>query len=534
MDPLERQQQMLRVLSEPGRFPHPAPTVERIETHISTVLLAGDHAYKIKKPLNLGFLDFSTLEKRRACCAAELEINRALAPGIYRDVMTIRGTRDDPHLGGAGPVLDYAVHMQRFDPEQQLDRLLARDQLPLDAMDELAAKVAHFHESAPPADQESGYGAPDRALAPMLANFEVLERYADRFNEGPRRLAALESWTRETGARLAPVLHERRERGFIRACHGDMHLGNMVYVDAEGSGRRLVIFDGIEFSPELRWIDVMSEVAFLTMDLHARNAPAHAHRFLNLYLERRGDFDGLEVLAFYQVYRALVRAKVHAIHAAEPGLSGAERASCEAEVDHYLALATRLCARGQPGLVLMHGVSGSGKTHISTEILQRLGGIRLRTDVERKRMIGLAPDARPTREQEAALYGPKGIERVYDWLLQQTEALLRQGRRVIVDGTFLTRERRRPFQALARKLEVPGAVVVCTADPDILRRRLTARTQSDVDASDAGIAVMRRQLGQVEAPGADETRVVSDPARPFDWGLLETILDAGSDDAASM
>jgi uncharacterized protein len=524
MDSLERQQQMLHALSDPGRFPHPAPTVERIETHISTVLLAGDHAYKIKKPLNLGFLDFSTLEKRRACCSAELEINRTLAPGIYLDVLTIRGTRDDPHFGGSGPVLDYAVHMQRFDPEQQLDRLLARNQLPLTAMDELATKVAHFHETAPWADRESGHGTPDAVLAPMLANFEALSRHADRFSDGPRRLAALESWTRETGARLAPVLHERRERGLIRACHGDMHLGNMVYVVGADTGRRLVIFDGIEFSPELRWIDVMSEVAFLTMDLHARSASAHAHRFLNLYLECRSDFDGLEVLAFYQVYRALVRAKVHAIHAAEPGLQSSERASYEAEVEHYLALAARLCTPGRPGLVLMHGVSGSGKTHVSAEILQRLGGIRLRTDVERKRMIGLAPDARPTHEQEAALYGAEGIEQVYTWLLRQTEALLRQGQRVIVDATFLTRDRRRPFQELARKLQVPCAVVACAADPDVLRERLAARTLSGVDASDAGIAVMQRQLEQVEAPGADETSVLSHPAQPFDWASLETIL----------
>ena len=526
MDPLETQQQMLRVLSEADRFPHPASGVKRIETHISTVLLAGEHAYKIKKPLNLGFLDFSTLEKRRACCSAELEINQALAPDIYLDVVAIRGTPDDPHFGGSGPVLEYAVHMQRFDPEQQLDRLLAREQLPLTAMDALASKVAHFHEAAPQAGSDSGHGTPDGVLKPMQANFEVLARHAERLSDGPERLHSLESWTREAGARLAPLLRERLGRGFIRACHGDMHLGNMVYADAGGSGRRLVIFDGIEFSPELRWIDVMSEVAFLTMDLHARGAPAHAHRFLNRYLECRGDFDGLEVLAFYQVYRALVRAKVHAIHAAEPGLSAAERAPYDAEVDRYVTLAGRLRTPGQPALVLMHGVSGSGKTHVSTEILQRLGGIRLRTDVERKRMIGLPPDARPTREQEAALYGPEGIEQVYTWLLRQTEALLLRGRRVIVDGTFLTRQRRQPFEDLAQRLATPYAVVACTADPDVLRGRLAARAQSNVDASDAGVAVMQRQRAQVEPPGPGENRVVSEPGQPFDWASLEAILGA--------
>jgi len=525
MNSLENQQRMLRSLSEPERFPHPADRIERIETHISTVLLAGEHAYKIKKPLDLGFLDFSTLEKRRACCSAELDINRVLAPAVYQDVVAIRGTLDDPHFGGSGPVLEYAVHMQRFDPEQQLDRLLARGQLPPLAMDELAAKVARFHETAPRADPKSGHGTPESVLAPMLANFEVLARHADRVSDGPHRLAILESWTRDNGARLAPVLQQRREQGFIRACHGDMHLGNMVYVDAGDDGPSLVIFDGIEFNPELRWIDVMSEVAFLTMDLHARDASSHAHRFLNLYLEYRGDFDGLEVLAFYQVYRALVRAKVHAIHAVEPGLSEAEQAECYAQVENYLNLALKLRAPGRPGLVLMHGVSGSGKTYVSTEILQRIGGIRLRTDIERKRAIGLSPDSRPTPGQEAELYANEGIEQVYALLLRHAETLLLRGHRVIVDGTFLSVARRRPFEQLASELRVPCAVVACTADPDVLRARLASRERSGVDASDADIAVMQRQLSQVEPPGSGESCVQSHPGEPLDWTLLETLLE---------
>ena len=524
MNSLERQQQLLRNLADPARFPHPATTVERVETHISTVLLAGEHAYKIKKPLNLGFLDFSTLESRQRFCAAELEINRALAPGVYLDVATIRGTVDSPRLDGDGPVLEYAVHMRRFDRDQQLDRLLEAGQLPAAAMDELGSMVAGFHETADQASADSGHGTPEEVLAPMLANFEALEPVADAVSGRRDRLQELESWTRETSAQLEPLVRARLNEGYVRACHGDMHLGNMVYVTDERGQRQLAIFDGIEFNPSLRWIDVASEIAFLTMDLHARGAPGHASRVLNAYLERRADFNALSLLPFYQVYRALVRAKVNAIHAAEDALAADQRRECDAEVERYLALASRLRRPGRAGLILMHGISGSGKTFVSTAILERLGAIRLRSDVERKRMIGLMPDARPTPEQKAALYAPEGIAAVYRHLLELAGRLLAEGHRVIVDATFLKREQRRPFQQLAHEHDAGFAIVHCTADADTLRERLVARSQFSGDASDADTSVMERQRAQVEPPGDDEPSVQTGPGNPLRWEALERLV----------
>jgi uncharacterized protein len=530
MDPLERQQQLLRNLSEASRFPHPAASVEHIDTHISTVLLAGEHAYKFKKPLDLGFLDFSSLDSRKRFCAAELEINRALAPGIYLNLATVRGSVEDPRIDadGAndddGSVLEYAVHMRRFDRNRQLDRLLEAGQLPVTAMDELGRTVARFHEGTERAGEDSEHGTPQQVLAPMLANFEALAPSAETLADRRERLQELESWTRKTAQRFHSVIAERRREGFVRACHGDMHLGNMVYVDDEQGRESLAIFDGIEFNPSLRWIDVASEIAFLTMDLHARGAPGHAHRVLNIYLEHREDLGALTLLPFYQVYRALVRAKVNAIHAAESGLDPAEHRRCDAEVKRYLALATRLCHPGSPGLILMHGVSGTGKTFISTEILQQLGAIRLRSDIERKRMIGLAPDARPDSQQEASLYSPEGIRAVYRRLLLQAETLLQQGQTVIVDATFLTREQRRPFQLLAGRLDAGFAIVACTADPDILRERLARRGRKGTDASDAGATVMEAQLSQVEPPGADEPSLLTGPGTPLDWPALQRIV----------
>lgn len=529
MDPLERQQQLLQNLSEPARFPHPAASVEHIDTHISTVLLAGEHAYKFKKPLDLGFLDFSSLDSRKRFCTAELEINRALAPGIYLNLATVRGSLEDPRIdddgtGGDGSVLEYAVHMRRFDRDRQLDRLLEAGRLPVTAMDELGRTVARFHESTERAARDTEHGTPQQVLAPMLANFEALAPSAQPVAERRGRLQELESWTRKTAEHFHSLIDERRRKGFVRACHGDMHLGNMVYVDDEQGRECLAIFDGIEFNPSLRWIDVASEIAFLTMDLHARGAPAHAHRVLNLYLEHREDLGALTLLPFYQVYRALVRAKVNAIHAAEAGLDAAERRHCDAEMERYLTLATRLCHPGRPGLILMHGVSGTGKTFISTEILQQLGAIRLRSDIERKRMIGLAPDARPGAEQEALLYSPEGIHAVYGRLLLQAETLLQQGQTVIVDATFLTRAQRRPFQLLAERLVAGFAIVACTANAEILRKRLAGRSRKGTDASDAGVTVMERQLSQVEPPDADEPALYTGPGDPLDWSALERMI----------
>ncbi|MFO8151978.1 AAA family ATPase [Thioalkalivibrio sp.] len=528
MTALERQRHLLARLAEPSRFPHSAEAVERIETHISTLLLAGEHAYKIKKPLDLGFLDFSTLESRRRCCEAELEINRALAPGIYLDVATIRGTPDDPNIGGEGPVLEYAVHMRRFDRDQELDRLLDSGRLPVSAMDELGAKVAAFHEQADRAPADSEYGTPQAVLAPMLANFEALEPAADAAPGRSGQLHELESWTRQTCARLESLIRSRLANGFVRACHGDMHLGNMVYVRDDQGRKRLAIFDGIEFNASLRWIDVASELAFMTMDLHARGAPAHAHRVLNAYLEWRDDLEALSLLPFYQVYRALVRAKVNAIHAAEAEISDEQRAECDAEVERYLKLASRLRLPGQPGLILMHGISGSGKTWISTAILERLGAIRLRSDVERKRMIGLAPDDRPTPEQQEAMYSPEGIDAVYRHLQGLAGRLLAGGHLVIVDATFMKREQRRPFQDLARDRDAGFAIVHCSADIETLRERLVERRRSSGDASDADIEVMEQQRAAVEPPGEDEPSLHTGPGNPLRWPALEEMLGRGS------
>ncbi len=474
-------------LLSPDAYPHPAPGLRLIETHISWVFLAGEYAYKVKKPVNLGFLDFSTLEKRRFFCEEEIRLNRRLAPEIYLDVASICGSEQAPRVDGQGEVVEWAVEMRAFPADATLDRETDINTVQIDA---IADRVAAFHQTVSPASPESNYGTPDAVRQPIEANFTHL-----RSLRPPREildhLAPTENWSRNEGARLEAAFAQRKAAGFVRECHGDLHLGNIAWADEAP-----IIFDGIEFNPGLRFIDVMSDVGFLAMDLHFRGRHDLAWRFLNRYLENTGDFAGLDVLLYYQVYRAMVRAKVAAIRTSQAGGDGSE---CLA----YLNLANRLMQPPRPALYLMYGVSGSGKTWLSQGMLERLGAIRLRSDVERKRLYGLAP-AQDSRAIVGDIYTPEAGARTLDSLLVQARALLTAGFPVIVDATFLARSWRLPFQELAKTLAVPWRIIAPEVPSEVLRRRVSERMAKGRDASEADLEVLAAQLESGEPLTQDE------------------------------
>jgi aminoglycoside phosphotransferase family enzyme len=310
---------LFAALLDPACYPHPVARVRVIETHISWVLLTGEYAYKIKKPVNLGFVDFTTPGQRRYYCEEELRLNRRLALGLYLEVVSIRGDPGAPRISGEGPVLDYAVKMREFPQDALASRRIAGGDFGAAEIDALAARVAEFHAGAPAAGPEGRFGTPDAVLSAALQNFEQMLPLVKTVTE-VRTLRMLRQWTeREHGARR-DAFERRRGEGFVRECHGDLHLGNITMIDG-----RPVPFDCIEFNDELRWIDVMSEVAFLAMDLEDRGRRDLAWRFLNRYLEATGDYAGIPVLRFYLVYRALVRAKVHLIRSRQPRLLRGEK-----------------------------------------------------------------------------------------------------------------------------------------------------------------------------------------------------------------
>jgi len=470
-----------------------------LETHISYVLLTGTHAYKIKKAVDFGFLDFKTLAARRFFCEEELRLNRRLAPALYLDVVPITGSVGAPVIGGAGPAIEYAVKMREFPQDALASALLDRGELGTGDIDTLAAKVAAFHAAIGVAAAASAFGTPDGILRIAQRNFSEIGRLLATEPECGE-IERLRAWAEREHASRRGTFLRRRRRGFVRECHGDLHLGNIARIDGE-----LVIFDGIEFSEEMRWIDVMSEIAFVVMDLEDRRRVELAHRFLNAYLEGTGDYAGLAVLPFYLAYRALVRAKVALLRTAQAG-RGASASRTESR--GYLRLASRYAEPARPALIITCGLSGCGKTTISQALLEGIGAVRIRSDVERKRMHGILPLERGNAGIAQGLYASAATDTTYDRLRNLARDVLDGGRIAVVDATFLRRSQRESFRGLAAELEVPFVILSFEAKEATLRERVVRRQVEGGDPSDADVAVLAHQIATREPLTAEEAAFV--------------------------
>jgi len=537
---------LIRALRDKQCYPHAVKSVRVIETHISWILLAGKFAYKIKKAVDLGFLDYTGLAARKRYCAEEIRLNQRTAPGLYLDVVSIGGRPDAP-VFGAEHALEYAVRMRRFLAGALLDRCLTRGDLLPRHIDQLSAAIAGFH-AALPRVADASYGTAEMIHAAALQNFEQMRTLLGD-DAGRVLLASSQQATEDEFAACATLFASRRARGFVRECHGDLHLGNIALIDDMP-----IPFDGIEFNPALRWIDVMSEVAFTMMDLLHRGRPDYAWRFLNGYLEATGDYAGVDVLRFYLAYRAAVRAKVSAIRSAQPGITVRAGADALRVCRSYLALAQRCLHESHPALIITHGLPGSGKTTFAQYVAEQMGAIRIRSDVERKRLhglaalessrdtelfvgrvstrhVGLKPDLQDyDRAQAGDIYGAAATERTYMRLLGLARSLLQAGHRVIVDAAFLQQAEREQFRRLAQDLSVPFAITSLHANDAALRQRLDQRQH---DASEADAAVLEK-LRKVQQPLSSEERAwavsfstaqaPNSKANAQNWRKLETIL----------
>jgi uncharacterized protein len=495
---------LVAALRDPAVYPHRVDAVEVIETHISSVLLAGEYAYKLKKPVNLGFVDFSMLARRRHFCDEEVRLNRRSAPTLYLDVVPIARSRTSSSLriGGDGTVIDYAVRMRRFARNARLDQMAELGTLDAALIDQLAKAVAAFHVRCDSAPSNRTFGTPDEIRRWTMANLKELQRLAPDPSQR-QRIERLTRWTEAEFALRAPIFAERRAAGCVRECHGDLHLGNLVLIEG-----RPVPFDCIEFNPQLRFIDVMSDVAFTWMDLIGHGLPHLAWRFLNGYLEATGDYAGLATLRFYAVYRALVRAKVAMIRRSQPGTSASEREIDERACARYLVVAENLTQELRRHMVLTCGVTGSGKTTVSQLLLESLGAVRVRSDVERKRLVGIAVTDHKHIGIDSGLYDATTTRRTYEQLMRTATVIVDVGFPAIVDATFLHHADRQIFRELAERLGAQPTIVVCEAPADTLHARVAARAAHGTDASDATLEVLAHQLAAFEAPGEDEKTIV--------------------------
>ncbi len=488
-------------LGEPAAYPHAAGALRHVQTHISDVFLAGDYAYKVKKPVDLGFVDFTSLDKRRRACEDEVRLNRRLAPDIYLDVVPICSLGQRFFIPAAGAsceaVVDYAVRMARLDDDNRLDRVADQNRLTHAHLAEVADQIAPFHARARRGADIDAHAAVSAIRALVRQNFVQLDEYVGDAEDRSRR-RRLRNWAESFLDTHGAQFAERIAQGRIVEGHGDLHLKNICLHRG-----RIVIFDCVEFSLALRAVDVTNDIAFLTMDLDSRGMHALSVYFLNEYLQRTGDYGGLALFDFYQSHRACVRAKVAAIQKRNTEQPH-ERMQAQQEIRSYLALAQRYTARSRGGLLIMCGLSGSGKSTVARDIAERLGGVVVRSDAVRKQLAGFDVRQAAGADYGRGIYTAAMTTRTYDAMRAHARAILQSGRWAILDATFGRRAQRAAAAELARENNGPVAIVYCVQPDGEIARRLTERARSRNDISDAGADVAIHQRREFEPPTVSE------------------------------
>lgn len=513
------QPELVEHLLRPEAYPHPCRAVRLVETHISWVFLTGDYAYKVKKPVLFSFVDFSTARLRKHYCEEELRCNRAFSPELYLDVVEIvRDVEGRIRVGGTGEVVEHAVKMRQFPQSSALDRLLVAGVLEPGGLSRFGLELATLHAGLPRLE------APDdeldrRILGPVLDNFATL-RATRAGGDRSDILQRLESASKDAFDGKRTAFSRRLAKGFVRECHGDLHLRNLVMIDG-----RVRAFDCLEFNPDLRWIDIASDAAFLIMDCAVRDRVDLAYAFQDGYLAGCGDYVGATLSPFYQAYRSVVRAKVAALEIEGSPKDGKLGAARE-RLDRHLNWAWERLHGPRGRMVLMCGLSGSGKSYVAERLVPRLPAVRIRSDVLRKVAAGLEPLQRSGSSVDAGLYTPSRSQSVYAEMQAIALALAAAGETVIVDATFLERAARKAFRGAAAAAGVPCVVLHCQASEPTMRSRVAAREREGRDASEAGIAVLEAQQSRFEPPTADEETVVVDTETTAVMAQIEGALRA--------
>jgi aminoglycoside phosphotransferase family enzyme/predicted kinase len=504
---------------------HPVAGVVRcIETHVSWVFLTGPYAYKVKKPLRLAFLDYSSVDRRAVYCAEELRLNQRFAPTLYVDVVPIAGAPAAPRVGDTGaPPFEHALRMRQFDPDAELTQLLRRAAVTTDELAAFGARIAESHAGAPRLRPDTAMGQAAAVHRITLDNLDELARAMPDAADGAQRERLRRLVDGEFG-RVRDLLERRRSAGQVRECHGDLHCGNVVRWQGA-----LLAFDALEFDPALRWIDVASDLAFLTMDLATHGHEELRRAALQAWLEASGDFEALAPLPYFEAYRALVRAKVAALRSRQSP-DATDAALMQAR--HYLDGIERRARRGPPLMIVMTGLSGSGKTWMAQRVAGSIGGLVVRSDIERKRLAGLQPLQSSNSPADGGLYTTEFNRLTYARLGDCAAHCVAGREHVVIDAASLRQGERALFMQLARTHGATLRIVHCQAPLAVLRQRLEDRAAAGTDASEATVALLDRQPGYWE-PFSDTERAAVIAVETADASSVSAALQALNDAATS-
>ena len=513
---------VIAALLDPAAYPHPARRVTLIQTHISYVLLAGRHAYKIKKAVDLGFLDYGTLARRRQLCEDEVRLNRRLCPRVYLGVVPIVRTPEGYRVGGEGTAVEYAVAMRRVPERRMMPSLLAQGEVTPAHIRSLARVIAEFHGSAPTDGRIARLGRPPGVRAIWQENFAQVRPHIGA-TVGAETFAAIERYAAAFLRERAALIDRRAGAGRVRDIHGDLRADAVVFDGARAS----CVMDCIEFSERLRCGDVASEVAFMAMDLERRGHRALADAWVALYLEHAPDETLTAVLNFYRSYRAFVRGKVHSIESAEREVPPRQREAAREQAEHCFALSLSYAVPARPRLVVMCGLSGTGKSYVASALAGRIGAAVVSSDLVRKEMLGVDAMTPVTAAYGRGVYTREQRARVYEAMRERAGRYLAEGLPVVLDATHERRADRDAARALALEHGVPAALVEVTAAEKDIRARLRAREAGD-GVSGARWATYLEQRARFEPPAPAETAIEVRPAAALDRAIDAVVTALGA------
>ena len=497
---------LIEQMKQPEFYPHPVTEpIELIQTHISYVLLTGDYAYKIKKAINFGFLDFSSLDKRQHFCQEEIRMNQAIAPEIYLEVLPLTQTGDKFILDGKGEPVEYTIKMRQFPQEKLFSQMFAAGEITEKHLEELGKLVADFHAKTVTNNYIRSFGEIPKVKEAFDENYQQTEKYIG----GPQtqqQFDETQEFTDNFFAQRQELFKRRRERDKIRECHGDLHLRNIcLWQD------KIQLFDRIEFNEPFRFVDVMYDVAFAMMDLDARGRSDFGNIFLNTYVEQTGDWEGLQILPLYLSRQAYVRAKVTSFLLDDPAIDDRSKQEATKTAANYYRLAWEYAQSKQGRLILMSGLSGSGKTTVARELAKRIGAIHIRSDAVRKHLAGISLNQRGTDD----LYTPQMSEKTYARLLELGIMLAKEGFPVILDAKYDRLSLRSQAIAQAQSHQLPLKILHCTAPIEVLSDRLGGRSQ---DISDATPDLLKQQQASAEDfTNSEQSYLINIDTAGTDW-----------------